>query len=66
MLRYAVKLTRRPAAVRKSDLGALRRCGFGDPAILEVNAVVAYMNFVNRVAEGLGVAPEPSLQPFQR
>lgn len=66
MLGYAVKLTRQPGAVRELDVEELRLQGFSDRAILEINAAVAYMNFVNRVAEGLGVELEPSLEPFTR
>jgi uncharacterized peroxidase-related enzyme len=58
MLGYAVKLTRTPAAIRGPDVQALRRVGFDDAAILDVCQVVAYYNYVNRLADGLGVELE--------
>jgi alkylhydroperoxidase family enzyme len=38
---------------------ALRRHGFGDEAIHDAIQVIAYFNYINRVAEGVGVDPEP-------
>lgn len=55
MLDYAVKLTREPWSVRESDVGALRAAGFADRDIHDINQVVAYFAYVNRVAGGLGV-----------
>lgn len=53
---YAVKLTRNPGAMREDDVAALRETGFADADILLVNLIVAYFNFVNRIALGLGVS----------
>ncbi len=53
---YAEKLTRTPAAVGPDDLQSLRESGFCDEDILLCNLIVAYFNFVNRIALGLGVA----------
>ena len=55
MLDYADKLTRTPGAMREDDIVALRAHGLGDRDILDVNQVVAYFAYVNRVADGLGV-----------
>jgi uncharacterized peroxidase-related enzyme len=52
---YAVKLTRSPGAIVAEDVAALRDVGLADEDILLVNLVVAYFNFVNRIALGLGV-----------
>jgi uncharacterized peroxidase-related enzyme len=51
---YARRLTRRPAAVGAGDVEALREAGLADADILLANLVVAYFNFVNRIALGLG------------
>lgn len=59
MLDYAVKLTRSPAEVSAGDVEALRSAGFDDAAILDVCQVVSYYNYVNRLADGLGVELEP-------
>ena len=58
MLRYARRLTREPAAVGEADVGALREEGFEDTAILDICQVAAYYNYVNRLADGLGVELE--------
>lgn len=58
MLAYAEKLTRRPASVEKTDIDNLREYGLGDRDILDLNQVVAYFNYVNRVADGLGIELE--------
>lgn len=58
MLEYAAKLTRTPADVRKDDVELLREMGFDEREILDVAQVVAYFNFVNRMADGLGVELE--------
>lgn len=58
MLDYAVKLTREPWEMVEEDVAVLRQAGFGDAAILDVNQVTGYYAFVNRLADGLGVALE--------
>ncbi len=55
MLRYAVKLTSFPDTVAESDIEDLRAVGLTDKDILDINLVVSYFNFVNRIALGLGV-----------
>lgn len=42
----------------EDDVEALRRAGLSDEAVLHLCEVVAYYNFVNRTAEGLGVSLE--------
>jgi len=59
LLRYAARLTREPASITRADLDALRAEGWDDRAILDLNQVVAYFNYVNRIANGLGVRLEP-------
>jgi len=58
MLDYAIKLTRDPGGVTGDDADALRTAGFGDRAILDICQIVAYYNYVNRLADGLGVELE--------
>jgi uncharacterized peroxidase-related enzyme len=58
MLDYALALTRRPAEVGPEQVVALRQAGLSDEEIHRVASVVAYFNFVNRIAEGLGVELE--------
>ena len=58
MLTYAVKLTRTPAEMRDEDVEKLRVAGFDDQGIHDICAAVSYFNFVNRMADGLGVELE--------
>lgn len=55
ILNYAVKLTRKPSDVDENDIETLRLAELNDEDILAVNLTVAYYNFVNRIALGLGV-----------
>ncbi|MGC9530341.1 MAG: peroxidase-related enzyme [Candidatus Bipolaricaulaceae bacterium] len=55
MLDYAVKLTSTPADMAQADVQLLREAGLSDQEILSLNLIVSYFNFVNRVAQGLGV-----------
>ena len=63
MLDYAVALTRSPGSMRESDVAALRVAGFEDAAILDICQVAAYYNYVNRLADGLGVELEDAWPP---
>jgi uncharacterized peroxidase-related enzyme len=56
IVRHAEKLTSAPSAMTESDLGELRAVGLSDKDILDLSLVIAYFNFVNRIALGLGVA----------
>jgi len=59
MLRYALKLTREPWGVTDEDVDELRGHGFDDRAIHDLCHVASYYNYVNRMADGLGVELEP-------
>lgn len=56
---FAHHLTMAVGAQRAEHVQRLRDVGLDDRAILDVVQVVAYFNFVNRMAEGLGVELEP-------
>ncbi len=58
MLAYAEKLTLTPGAMAESDVLALRSAGFSDRDVLDIAEVTAYYAYVNRIADGLGVALE--------
>lgn len=55
MLDFAVRLTKHPASTTPADLDALRRVGFDDRAILQITMIAAWFNYINRVADALGV-----------
>jgi uncharacterized peroxidase-related enzyme len=58
VLAFAEKLTLEPRNMEKGDVERLRAAGLDDRGILEVVEVTAYFNFVNRLADGLGVSLE--------
>lgn len=55
MLDFAVKLTGQPAEMRESDVLKLRELGLTDEQILSVVGITCLFNFMNRLADGLGV-----------
>ncbi len=55
IVRHAERLTVAPGAMTEIDLGELRAEGLSDKDILDLTLIVAYFNFVNRIAMGLGV-----------
>lgn len=58
---FAEALTRAPGHMREADLAPLRAAGLDDAAITDLVQVVAYFNYINRVADGLGIEREPGL-----
>ncbi len=52
---YAKKLTLNHKDISQKDIEELRRSGYDDGEILEINQVVSYFNYVNRTVVGLGV-----------
>ena len=58
MLGYVEKLTRAPRSIWKDDLDGLREAGFDDQATLQINLIASFFNYVNRVADALGVGRE--------
>lgn len=58
LLRYALKLSRSPASIKRPDIEALRQAGWDDRAIHDACQAVSYFHYVNRVADGLGVELE--------
>jgi uncharacterized peroxidase-related enzyme len=58
ILDYAVKLTATPSQMAQSDVVRLRDAELSDAEILDACQVTAYYNYVNRMADGLGVELE--------
>jgi uncharacterized peroxidase-related enzyme len=58
---FAVRVTRAPAAVRRRDIETLRKHGLTDRDILDAVQVISYFNYINRVADALGIDPEPEM-----
>jgi uncharacterized peroxidase-related enzyme len=58
MLDYVVKLTRDATKVWKDDMDKLRNAGFDDRGILQITLIASWFNYINRVADSLGVGRE--------
>ena len=59
ILEFAHKLTVTPATMRSEDVDALRDLGLDDATIHDVVQVAALFNYYDRLADGLGIEPEP-------
>ncbi len=55
MLDYVVKLTKDATKCWKDDIERLRSVGFDDRGILQITLIAAWFNYINRVADSLGV-----------
>ena len=62
---HAEKLTRTPHRMVRADVERLRAAGLSDRAIHDATQVIAFFNYINRIADGLGVDPEPDMPPFR-
>ena len=55
MLDYVVQLTKDATKISKRDHEKLRSAGFDDRAILQITLIASWFNYINRVADALGV-----------
>ena len=55
MLDYVVQVTRDATRIGPSHHERLRAAGFDDRAILQITLITAWFNYINRVADALGV-----------
>jgi len=55
MLDYVVKLTRDATKCSREDHDNLRAAGFDDKGILQITLIAAWFNYINKVADALGV-----------
>lgn len=62
LAKFADLITRSPSAGRKKDIDALRKHGLSDCDILDAVEVIAYFNYITRVADALGIDPEPEMR----
>jgi len=56
---FAAKVTNAPATISATDVEALRGHGLDDATISDAIQVVGYFNYVNRVADAVGIEDEP-------
>jgi uncharacterized peroxidase-related enzyme len=55
MLDYVVQLTKDATRIQRHDHERLRAVGFDDTAILQITLIASWFNYINRVADALGV-----------
>ena len=55
MLDFVIRLTEDATKIKKSDLDGLRSVGFDDVAILQITLIASWFNYINRVADALGI-----------
>ena len=55
---FAKKLTETPNLVDRQDIELLKSYDFSDKDISQIVQIIAYFNYINRVADGLGLEPE--------
>ncbi|MFQ5932051.1 MAG: carboxymuconolactone decarboxylase family protein [Nitrospiraceae bacterium] len=61
---FAAKLSHDQHHVTPADLDALRAQRFDDRAIHDATQVIAYFNYITRIADALGVEPEDFIRPW--
>jgi len=55
MVEYVVKITKDATQCSPADHDKLRTVGFDDRGILQITLIAAWFNYINRVADALGV-----------
>ena len=63
---YAEKLTLRPAEMGVDDVERLRAAGFDDQGIHDATQVISYFNYINRIADALGVPQEDFVRAWEK
>ena len=58
MCLFAEKLTLQPSTISRLDIDTLSNYDLNDREISEIVQIVSYFNYINRVADGLGLEPE--------
>jgi uncharacterized peroxidase-related enzyme len=61
MLDYVVKLTKDATKCSPADHAELRAVGFDDKGILQITLIASWFNYINRVADALGVGRDELL-----
>jgi uncharacterized peroxidase-related enzyme len=55
MLDYVVQVTKDATRISPADHQRLRAVGFDDKGILQITLIASWFNYINRVADALGV-----------
>jgi alkylhydroperoxidase family enzyme len=62
MCDYVIQLTRDATRIGPADHDKLRAAGFNDQAILQITLIASWFNYINRVADALGVGRDQTPQ----
>ena len=58
VVEYAIQITKDASQITREHHTRLREVGFDDTAILQITMIVAWFNYINRMADALGVGRE--------
>jgi alkylhydroperoxidase family enzyme len=61
LVAFTQRVTETPSTCTARDVADLRSVGWTDPAIHDAVQIIGYFNYINRVADALGVEPEPDI-----
>ncbi len=62
MIDFALKLTREPSTVKREDVEFLQQYGFSDEQVVDIVLIICTFNFMDRLADGLGVELDAKMQ----
>jgi uncharacterized peroxidase-related enzyme len=62
MIDFALRLTREPSAIHREDIDSLKGVGFSDEQAVDIVLITCVFNFMDRLADGLGVGLDPEMQ----
>lgn len=55
IVNFVIRLTKYPSSMIEDDVKQLRKFGFDDRAVLQITMIASWFNYVNRVADALGL-----------
>ena len=66
LCQWAEKLTKSPDKMTQADVDLLKETRFSQSAISDAAQVISYFNYINRIADGLGVDLEPEMEKVKK
>jgi len=66
LCQWAEKLTKSPDKMTQADVDLLKEKGFSQSSISDAAQVISYFNYINRIADGLGVDLEPEMEKVKK